>query len=279
MFSRLMLCPILAAAFTGTLGAQRDILSASPGLTTDVELEQFLARATVVKSQTVSRDSRVVRVTLTDGKITHDALVQTVDERDVQSMLGSATPVTSSTVPDARFAARNTWMYDVAAYRLDRLIDLQMVPVSVASRQWRSTPAAFTWWIDDVMMDEGERLTQRQLAPPDIEVWKQQLQSLQIFDALIDNLRRPHTVLITNSWRIRATDHTRAFGISRKLRGPVTRCDRSVLERLRQLEPSTLSSMLGEFLTWYEIDALLARRDAIVAKLEGLGPSALFDRR
>ena len=29
-----------------------------------------------------------------------------------------------------------------------------MVPVSV-SRTWKSERAAFTWWIDDVMMDEG----------------------------------------------------------------------------------------------------------------------------
>jgi hypothetical protein len=37
--------------------------------------------------------------------------------------------------------------------------------------------------------------------------------------------------------------------------------------------------MLGEFLSWYEIDALLARRDAIVALLDAAGPSALIERR
>jgi hypothetical protein len=277
MISRMMLCLIFAAALAATLGAQSATLSFSPALTSDLEIEQFLGRATATRAQAISRGSREVRVTLTDGKISHDAIVQTVNERDVQS--DAAISTTSSTVLDARFDARNTWMYNVAAYRLDRLIGLRMVPVSVA-RPWRSLPAAYSWWIDDVMMNEAERLKHRQVAP-DIDDWGEQWHLLRVFDELIDNDdRNVGSVLITNGWRIWATDHTRAFGTSRTLRRPgfITRCDRSVLERLRQLEPSTLRSMLGEFLTWYEIDALLTRRDAIVAKLDGLGPSAIFDR-
>jgi hypothetical protein len=32
-----------------------------------------------------------------------------------------------------------------------------MVPVSVAGR-YRSAPAAITWWMDDVIGDEGDRM-------------------------------------------------------------------------------------------------------------------------
>ena len=48
----------------------------------------------------------------------------------------------------------------MAAYRLDRLLGLNLVPVSVG-RLYRGHTAAFTWWIDDVMMDEGERLKKK----------------------------------------------------------------------------------------------------------------------
>jgi hypothetical protein len=36
---------------------------------------------------------------------------------------------------------------------------------------------------------------------------------------------------------------------------------------------------MGEFLTWYQIEALFARRDAIVTLLEKRGVDAVFDRR
>jgi hypothetical protein len=271
MISRLILPAILAVALTGTPGAQGAAQSPSAGLATDLEIEHFLSRARVVAAPASAPDTHVIRVRLTDGTITHDAQVEVAHERDARS-------VTSISGQMAR--ARDTWMHNVAAYRLDRLLGLHMVPVSVP-RQWQSAPASFTWWIDDVLLDEGERLKQRQTAP-DTTAWRQQLELLRLFDQLIDNVdRNPGNILYTSSWRIWGVDHTRAFGTNRTLRKPafITRCDRLVLERLRQLDPSVAGSMLGEFLSWYEIDALLARRDAIVALLDAAGPSALIDRR
>ena len=55
------------------------------------------------------------------------------------------------------FNFRDTWRYNVAAYRLDRLLELDMIPPSI-ERNYQSKPGAFTWWVDDVIMDEAERL-------------------------------------------------------------------------------------------------------------------------
>ena len=170
-------------------------------------------------------------------------------------------------------------MYNVAAYRLDRLIGLDLVPVSV-ERRWHGRPAAYTWWVDDVLMDEGVRL-KKKVEPPSIDAWNKEMQLIRVFDQLIYNMdRNVQNLLITKDWRMWAIDHTRAFRLHHELRTPkdIVRCDRALLERLRQLDKRTLTQALGRYLNGFEIDALLARRDAIVALLESLGPAALFDR-
>ena len=165
---------------------------------------------------------------------------------------------------------------------------MNTVPVSVARRHGYSD-AAFTWWLDNVMMDEQERLERKKskeksasAEPPDIEVWNQQMQMVRTFDQLIANIdRNLGNLIITKDWRLWPIDHTRAFRNYKELKTPanVTRADRAVFERMKALDKETLKRETGKYLTTFQIDAILARRDAIVKLLEGLGPSALFDRK
>ncbi|MDQ3213976.1 MAG: hypothetical protein M3Q85_14950, partial [Acidobacteriota bacterium] len=87
-------------------------------------------------------------------------------------------------------------------------------------------------------------------------------------------------LMITRDWRLWPIDHTRAFRVNRDLKTPanVTRADRSVLERMKALNRETLHGATGKYLTTAEIDTVLTRRDAIVARLSSLGEAALFDR-
>jgi hypothetical protein len=245
--------------------------AATPPALTDQEMEQFLLTAEPGKSRAAGKGvTDAQRVTMRRGSFTHDAHVQTIDEQSSQG------PGAGGRV---EFNFRDSWMYNIAAYRLDRLLGLNLVPVAV-ERRFRSQLGAYSWWVDDVMMDERRRL-ERKLSPPDIERWNQEMQLVRIFDQLIYNVdRHVGNLIITNTWRIWAIDHTRAFRLHRQLKAPkdITRCDRALLERLRQLDKQTLSKSLGKYLTSFEIDALLARRDAIVALFDKAGPAALFDR-
>lgn len=237
----------------------------------DAEMERFLLNASVVKSRSAGKGiTNSVRATLSDGTLTHDAHIQTIDEskREFRSTQGT------------EFNFRDSWSFNVAAYKIDRLLGLNLVPVTV-SRRWSSARAAFTWWVDDVQMDEGERL-KKKLSAPDNVAWNQEMQLVRLFDQLIYNIdRNLGNLVISNDWTIWAIDHTRAFRTHNVLKSPgnIARCDREVFERLKALDRTTLRSTVGEFLQTWEIDTLLKRRDAIVALIDQRGPAALFDRQ
>ena len=223
-----------------------------------------------------------LQATLSDGKLTHDAHIQTIDEHK-QQFQGDKGGV--------EFDFRDSWTFNIAGYKIDRLIGMNVVPVSV-ERNHGYNAAAFTWWLDDVKMDEEERLARKkenekgkgppkEAEPPDVEKWNQQMQMVRVFDQLIGNVdRNLGNLVITNDWRLWPIDHTRAFRTNKQLKAAdnVTRCDRAVFERMKALDKATLTRETGKYLSTFQIDALLARRDAIVKRLEGLGPSALYDR-
>jgi hypothetical protein len=137
--------------------------------------------------------------------------------------------------------------------------------------------------VDHVMMDEGGRVKKNATPPADkLQYWTEQLHLMRVFDQLIYNTdRNQGNMLIGEDWRLWAIDHTRAFRKHTTLRSPgqVVRCDRTVFERLKALDHETLSRELGRLLDGGQVRAILARRDAIVERLESLGPSALFDRQ
>ena len=235
----------------------------------DAEIEQFLRKAKVIKTRNIGKGvTNSVRVTLTDGTITHDAHVQSIDEAKVRFDGTQGTELNF----------RDSWRFNVAAYRIDRMIGLNLVPVSV-ERSLQSRAAAFTWWIDDVLMDEGERSKTDQ-QPPNIACYNAMMRGLRVFDQLIDNIdRNAGNFVITKSWRLWGIDHTRAFRYSKTPRKPehLTQIDRSVLEKLRGLNFPEMKQALRSYLPDSDIRNVLARRDAIVAHFEKL-PGVVFDR-
>jgi hypothetical protein len=259
----------LTAPWNASPARQSPVPASAASPLSDTDIEHFLLNAKVIKTKGAGKGvTGSIRATLSEGTLTHDAHIQIIDEskREFRSAQG------------VEFNFRDSWMFNVAAYRINRLLGLDLVPVSVA-RRWRTNEAAYTWWVDDVLMDEGGRLKNK-TSPPNPRLWNEQMQMVRLFDQLIYNIdRNLGNLLITNTWRVWAIDHTRAFRTAETLKTPanIARCDRQVFERLKQLDRATLKSEVGDYLQNWEIDSLLKRRDAIVALIDQRGDAGLFD--
>jgi len=128
-------------------------------------------------------------------------------------------------------------------------------------------------------MDEGERLGKK-IQAPNGEAWNRQIFVVRVFDQLIDNIdRNLGNLLITKDWKIWMIDHTRAFRPTPAIRTVrnLTRCDRALLARLKQVTDENLKQELGDLLTSSEMKALLARRALIVRYFDDLGEDGLYD--
>jgi hypothetical protein len=228
---------------------------AAPSLPmTRAEKEEFLSKAGIVDEGDTSTGSKFWRVTLDDGKRKHDAAIEASTSRD---------------------ASQRNYRFNVAAYELDKALELNFVAPSV-ERTIKGQPAAFTWWVDDVLMNEQSRRGQK-IGPPDPDSWNKQIQVVRVFDELIANAYRKvgpafylatmwDNLLITKGWRIWLVDHTRTFGTSRQLENPdsLAQCDRAMLSRLRELTREIMKQKLEKYLDVEQLDAFEARRKLIV---------------
>lgn len=243
------LCISLALALCAIAGDK-------PARPSRAEMEEFLLTATIVSHRYIGygvTDSQ--RALLRNGAMEHEAHIQTIDEAKNTFNGGRTTEINF----------KDRCSYNVAAYRLDKILDLNMVPVSVERHAFGKT-AAVTWWVDDKLMDETDRFKHK-LRAPDQDFWNQQMWAVRVFDQLIFNTdRNLGNLVIDKSWRIWMIDHTRAFRINNRLENPkqLGKCDRRLLAAMRKLNQSTLDQELIPYLSKSEIRALLRRRDRIV---------------
>lgn len=248
---------------------------ASNGLS-EQEMEEFLLNAEIVNREQLPLGiTRPSRATLSDGKLTHDAHVQTVDVYKDEFRW-----------PDGRIERnfRDSNKYNIAAYRLAKLLGLDFVPVSV-ERKISREKAALTWWVDDVELMEKDR-RERQIKPPNVADWNYQIHQIWVFGQLIqDTDQNQDNRLITGDWKVWIIDFTRAFRTHKKLTDPekLVRIDRDFLQALRDLDLATVSGELRPYLTGPEVKALLARRDRIIEFFDGevakKGEAAVFSVR
>jgi hypothetical protein len=234
----------------------------------DEQMEQFLKTARVIRTRSTSKGiTGSLRATLSDGTYTHDAQIQNV-EISKASFEGTR---------GTELNFRDSFKFNVAAYKLSRLLGLKMIPPSV-ERTHAGRGAAYTWWVDNVMMDEGDRLKKKAIAP-DIDHWNRQMWVVRVFDQLIYNTdRNLGNLLITNDWNIWMIDHTRAFRLYTSLANPknLDRCDRDFLEALKKLDESMLTTAMEGYLRKVEIKGLLGRRDRIVEYFQTAGEARIF---
>ena len=163
---------------------------------------------------------------------------------------------------------------DLAAYKLDRLLDLDMVPPTV-ERRYNGDMVSVQLWAEDMkMLSEVQK---QNLRPANLEPYNFQLRRQKVFHNLVGNIDpNQGNILFDPAWNVILVDFSRAFTNTQTLTFEATSIDRLFLDRIKALDRATLKREIGDsFVEGGAVDALLARRDLIlrafdkVAKLKG----------
>jgi hypothetical protein len=170
----------------------------------------------------------------------------------------------------AEDASPDSYRHEIAAYRLDRALGLEMVPVSVVRDFMRE--GALMEWVSGSFTEEKLRKRGDYSETPKSLI--QQRAAMRVFDALILNVHREESdqLITPGTWKLHLIDHSRAFGTSTKLPESFdpssANLPASLLKNLENLEGTSLRILFDGLVNDKQILALLSRRDEILKRME-----------
>jgi hypothetical protein len=257
---------LVLLAFPPLAYAQTTTPAPSAELSTD-QIRVFLKDAKVIRTRTTSKGvTAPKRLTLSDGNIEHDAVFQAVDEHKMVMNLGGGGRQSTT---ELNFV--DSYKYNIAAYEVARLLGLDyMMPVYV-ERKWGGQTGSISWFVPS-LMDESERL-KKKIQPPNPTDWNQQMYRMRAFSSLVrDTDRNLTNVLVTHQWKVIMIDFTRAFRLQPELlhEKDLAKIDRSLLAKMESLTRESVKEATKDYLTAAELDAMMKRRDLLVAHFKKL---------
>lgn len=175
-----------------------------------------------------------------------------------------------------------SWKWEIAAYRLDKHLGLNMVPPTV-ERRFKGNRGSCQLWITSMM--SLKKKFDEKIKTPSYKVfyWNRAFYKQRALDNLIANDdRHQNQYLITEDWRMILIDHSRSFRTSKKFtkkliydekykEGPtfiMKQLPRALYEKIKSLNAEVIKNAVGEYLTDKEIEAMLVRKDLIVKWVE-----------
>jgi len=183
--------------------------------------------------------------------------------------LAPATPFESLVwkplAPGMRGGYQESYKSEIAAYELDKLLALTMVPPAVERRIDDDAGAAIMWLDGTKSVKErgGKVTTGPQFGRP--------LRMMQMFDNLIGNAdRNAGNILVDGANNVILIDHSRAFITSDKLPWKFERVDAELWAKFKSLTTQQLKTTLSQWLDEEAIRAMIDRRDRMVREVDKL---------
>lgn len=167
----------------------------------DARIEEFLLNATVTLDEELDLGvTHPRRLTLERNGQRMRAVFKTLDtDPDIERRRW-----------DDRYDKADRYLYEVAAYRVDRIIGLQMVPVAV-QRKVDGQHGVLQYWVEDAV-NETDRV-QKKLGYGSDCGFHAQHALVNVFDMLINNVdRNTGNILYDRNWQVWLIDHGRSFG-------------------------------------------------------------------
>lgn len=173
------------------------------------------------------------------------------------------------------------WQCEIAAYALDKLLELNMVPPTV-ERRYRGRKGSFQQYCDLPMSEQKRRNENIPYPPEKEEQIEKMIYLARAFDSLIANVDRSlQNIRFTPDWRLILIDHSRAFRSSKDHREQLmygkygrrkplgfSKLPRKFVEKVKALSYSTIKNAVDFYLTSEEINAVLARKALLLKEID-----------
>ncbi len=173
------------------------------------------------------------------------------------------------------------WQYEIAAYEMDKLLGVDMVPPTV-EKTFERKKGSLQFWITGTISD-GERQEKRLGMPAShINHWENRNYLTRAFDSIIANDdRTQENIRYTKDWRTILIDHSRAFRSTREHTKNLVfgknglkegllfkRLPRKFVENVKALNFDQIKAAVGIYLTKREINAILSRKDIFLIEVD-----------
>lgn len=173
------------------------------------------------------------------------------------------------------------WQYEIAAYEMDKLLGLDMVPPTV-ERQFRGRVGSLQYWVTSEMSDLDRMEEEIGIPKSVITEWENRKYLTRAFDCIIANDdRTQQNIRYTKDWRTILIDHSRSFRSTREhTRGLMfgkngikavalfRRLPREFVEKVKALTFEHIKEVTDPYLTDREIKAIISRRDIFIKEVE-----------
>jgi hypothetical protein len=160
----------------------------------------------------------------------------------------------------------DSYKSEIAAYEIDKLLGMQMVPPAV-ERRVDGQVGAMIMWIEDV---KGWKMDSP-VTGPDAYAWSKQVSRMKLFDNLIGNTDRNQGNLIYDGdWHLILIDHSRALTNTKKEIVSFNRADKALWVAMQALTYEQLKPVLDPWLGDGEIKAIITRRDNLKKKIDDM---------
>ena len=220
------------------------------------EMENYLRTADIVSIEKDESAGRTApwRINLDDGKIARQGHF-----KHVNRLRPSLFPADS-------------YKYDIAAYELDKLLDLNIVP-PIVEREIEGTKGSLQLFLEGIITENERKM--KNIDPPDLKVFKNNLEVINIFENLVydeDCLDPDDNLINMEDWRVWRVDFSMAFSLTPELIPgcKITRCSKKLYKNLQKLESEAVKAKLNPYLNDEEIEALLKRKNVITDTIQQL---------
>jgi Calcineurin-like phosphoesterase len=240
-------------------------LSRSLSGMSDSELEDFMRSADISNVVDIGTGiTKPKRVTQQQNGVVNDAAFK---YEDTHPGIESRTRWVSRSGNDS-----DRYGYDVAAYKLDRMLGLEMVPTAVIATV-EGREGALSDWVENAI-NERDRLEQ-EMPFSGYCAQYEQYRLRFVFDILIHNVDRNLTNILwgKDDFMMRFIDHSLAFRSTERRPKQYKKVPLQVSDLLRSRLVSLNEAQLGRELSPYlhpkQIEAIVARRDLILKEAVG----------